>query len=148
MATVRRRIAAPPEAVFQTLADGWVYSNWVVGTSHMRAVDRTWPAPGAKLYHATGSWPVVLRDETQVESAIAPSELTLIAKGRPLGTARVVISLSAVDGDTEVTMTETPIAGPGHWLHNPVSEALLARRNVESLARLAVLVERPTEPQD
>jgi hypothetical protein len=30
----------------------------------------------------------------------------------------------------------------------PASEALLARRNVESLARLAALAERRTEPAD
>jgi len=45
-------------------------------------------------------------------------------------------------------MVETPIAGPGKWLHNPAAEALLIRRNQESLARLAALAERRTEPAD
>jgi hypothetical protein len=53
------------------------------------------------------------------------------------------------DGDgTLVTMHETPIAGPGKWLHNPASEALLDRRNVESLARLAAIAERRSEPEN
>ena len=42
------------------------------------------------------------------------------------------------DGDgCLVTMHETPIAGPGKWLHSAVTDALLVRRNDESLARLA-----------
>jgi len=47
-----------------------------------------------------------------------------------------------------VTMTETPISGPGKWLHNPVTDGLLGRRNTESLARLAAIAERRTEPSD
>lgn len=43
-------------------------------------------------------------------------------------------------------MSETPIAGPGKSLHNPATEALLTRRNIESLARLAALTERRTTP--
>lgn len=39
MASVSRVIAATPEQVFAVLAHGWSYSNWVTGTSHMRAVD-------------------------------------------------------------------------------------------------------------
>lgn len=146
MATVNRMISATPEAVFTVLADGWLYSNWVVGTSHMRAVDPDWPAVGAKLHHASGSWPLVTRDETVVESSQPPDELTLVAKGRPLGEARVTLTLRPAGAGTEVTMVETPIAGPGKWLHNPLTDAVLARRNVESLARLAAIAERRSVP--
>jgi hypothetical protein len=45
-------------------------------------------------------------------------------------------------------MTEVPVAGPGKWAHNPVGDAVLARRNVEALARLSVLAQRATEPSD
>ena len=146
MATVQQKISATPEAVFAVLADGWLYSNWVVGTSHMRAVEGQWPEVGAKLHHASGAWPLVARDETVVESSQPPNALTLVAKGRPLGEARVSITLRPDGAGTEVTMVETPIAGPGKWLHNPVTEALLVRRNVESLARLAAIAERRTSP--
>lgn len=54
MASVSRVIAATPEQVFAVLAHGWSYSNWVTGTSHMRAVDANWPQPGFKLHHAAG----------------------------------------------------------------------------------------------
>jgi hypothetical protein len=45
-------------------------------------------------------------------------------------------------------MHEAPVAGPGKWLHNALTEALLARRNSESLTRLTALVERHTQPSD
>jgi uncharacterized protein YndB with AHSA1/START domain len=146
MATTSTTIHAAPAAVFAVLSDGWLYSNWVVGTSHMRAVEAAWPAVGSRLHHASGVWPAVARDETVVEENDPNHRLVLTAKGRPLGEARVVIELADQGEATVVTMTETPIAGPGKWAHNPLTEALLARRNVEALARLAALVERRTEP--
>ena len=41
------------------IADGWTYSQWVVGNSRMRAVDPDWPAPGSTIHHTIGIWPVV-----------------------------------------------------------------------------------------
>jgi uncharacterized protein YndB with AHSA1/START domain len=146
MATVSTRIPAPPDRVFAVLADGWIYSGWVVGTSHMRAMDADWPDVGSKLFHASGVWPAVVNDETEVEAANPGSSLVLLAKARPFGLARVTIQLQP-DGDgTTVTMHEEPVAGPGKWLHNRATEALLTRRNTESLARLTALVLRPTQP--
>ena len=46
-----------------------------------------------------------------------------------------------------MTLVETPVKGPGARLHNPISEAVLRRRNVECLLRLAAMAERPTEPR-
>jgi uncharacterized protein YndB with AHSA1/START domain len=146
MSTVARFIAAPPEEVFDVLADGWTYTNWVVGTSHMRAVDPDWPQPGCKLHHAAGVWPLLIRDETAVETVEPGRSLALTARGRPLGNARVVLTLAAEGDGTRITMEETLIAGPGRWLHNPLLERLLTRRNVESLARLAAIVERRPQP--
>src|SRR6185437_5569282 len=98
MAAVTRRIEASPEAVYAVLADGWRYSNWVVGTSHMRAVESHWPATGARLHHCSGIWPVVTRDETVVEESVPNQRLVLLAKGGVLGSARVVLELEQ-DGD-------------------------------------------------
>jgi hypothetical protein len=146
MAEVSRLVAAGPEEVFAVLADGWTYSNWVTGTSHIRAVDRDWPAPGTRIHHAAGIWPVVTRDETVVEGVVPAYRLDLTARGRPLGEARVTILLRPYGPHTRVEMIETPSAGPGRWIHNPLAEALLARRNTETLARLAATVERRTQP--
>ena len=148
MAVTTVHVDASPEQVFAVLADGWTYSNWVVGTSHMRAVELTWPAVGSTLFHASGAWPVVMRDETKVLEVEPGRSLTLQARGRPFGEATVRVSLEADSTGTTVTMTETPTAGPGKWLHNPASEALLLRRNVESLARLAAVAERRERPRD
>ena len=37
--TVTRDTSATPEQVWAVIADGWTYSQWVVGNSRMRAVD-------------------------------------------------------------------------------------------------------------
>jgi len=146
MGTVSAHIAAPPEDVWAVLADGWRYTNWVVGTSHMRAVDARWPAEGAVLHHAVGAWPVLVRDDTTVERSQPPSLLVLRASGGLLGEARIELRLAPVGGETDLEMTETPITGMGRWLHNRLQDALLRRRNTEALARLAALCEQRTEP--
>ncbi len=148
MATNTVHIRASRHEVFAVLADGWAYSNWVAGTSHMRAVEPEWPDAGSRLFHAAGAWPFVTRDESRVEAVDPDHRLVLLARGRPFGEARVVLELEDQPGGCRVTMHESPVAGPGHWLHNPVTEALLTRRNTESLARLAALAERRTEPAD
>jgi uncharacterized protein YndB with AHSA1/START domain len=144
MATVTGHIEATPEDVFAVLANGWYYSGWVVGASHMRAVEADWPAVGSKLFHASGVWPVMVRDETQVEEMSPAKRLVLTARGRPMGEARVEIDLAPDGAGTLVTLSESPIRGPGRWIHNPVNEAVLVRRNVETIARLAAIAERRT----
>lgn len=148
MATVSTRIAAAPAAVFAVLAEGWFYSGWVVGTSHVRAVEAAWPEAGSTLFHASGLWPVVTRDVTTVDRVEPDRLLVMTASGRPFGKARVTITLTAVAGGTDVTMAEEPIAGLGKWLHNRAANAVLARRNTEALARLTALVQRHTRPAD
>ncbi len=87
------------------------------------------------------------RDETTVDEVDAPRLLVLTAKGRPFGEARVTLELAAAPGvGTDITMGEEPVAGPGKWAHNPLGDLVLARRNIESLARLAALVQRRTSP--
>jgi uncharacterized protein YndB with AHSA1/START domain len=148
MATVNAHIDASPHDVFQLLADGWTYPQWVVGTSHMRAVDASWPAIGAKLYHATGVWPAVVRDHTRVDDVIAGEKIVMTARGYPFGQAEIELTLSAEDGGTRVVMREEPTGRGAFLLRNPVVDAALGRRNVETLARLRVLAERRTEPAD
>jgi uncharacterized protein YndB with AHSA1/START domain len=144
MSTASLRIDASAERVFDVLSDGWTYSNWVVGTSHIRAVDDAWPAVGSKLYHATGPWPLVTRDETVVEDMTPNRSLHLTARGAPLGVATIVINLEP-DGDgCQVQLDEHPISPLARRLHNPVSDALLTRRNEETLLRLRATVERHT----
>jgi uncharacterized protein YndB with AHSA1/START domain len=146
MATVDCVIDVPPGEVFAVLSNGWYYSNWVVGTSHMRAVEAAWPAAGSKLFHASGAWPLVVRDESVVEHVEPDHRLVLTVRGWPLGEARVVLLLEPEGSATRITMSEEPIAGPGRLARNRLGEALLLRRNTESLARLTALTERRTTP--
>jgi hypothetical protein len=88
----------------------------------------------------------VARDETVVTDVVPDTLLALTARGRPFGEARVVLELAAAGAGTSVTIHETPVAGPGRWLHNPIAEVLLARRNAEALARLAAIAEQRTDP--
>jgi uncharacterized protein YndB with AHSA1/START domain len=146
MATVTTYIDVSPQEVFAVLADGWYYSGWVVGTSHMQAVEASWPNVGSRLFHASGVWPAVLTDETSVDEMVTNERLVMTARGRPLGEARISVSLSPEGRGTRVALAESPIRGPGQWLNNRVFEAVLHRRNVESLARLAAISERRTAP--
>ena len=118
MATVSERMKVEPDRVFEVLADGWQYTGWVVGASHVRAVEPSWPSVGARIHHSFGVWPLVLRDDTTVEVCDRPSRLVLLANGGPLGQA----------------------------LPKPVMDRLIIPRNRESLARLAALAEQPTTP--
>ena len=148
MSTTSIPIDATPADVFATLADGWTYSNWVVGTSHIRAVDAEWPAPGTRLYHAVGAWPLITRDLTEVRSVATDKQLVLLACGSRMGNAVVTIDLEPDGTGTRITMHERPESGPARWLHSPLNEAVLARRNHESLMRLRATVERRTTPSE
>ena len=80
MAVTVREIDAPPERVFDVLADGWLYASWVVGASRIRAVDDDWPARGSCLYHSVGVWPALISDSTEVVDVDRPQFLQLRAR--------------------------------------------------------------------
>jgi len=143
VAIVERTVSAPPDRVFAVLADGWTYSDWVVGTAHIRDVDPTWPAPGSKLHHKAGPWPLSLHDSSTVVSVEPNRELTLKAGLWPLGQACVRIILEPVGSNsTKVTLAEDFEAGPLLFLRNKINDLVLHRRNVESLRRLADIATR------
>lgn len=147
MALVRRTVKAPPAAVYAVLADGWTYSDWVVGTAHIRDVDPSWPAPGARLHHKAGPWPISLNDMSTVV-AVEPERLLELRAGLwPLGEATVRITLEPAGEATVVTMHEDFHAGPLHFIKNKINDLLLHRRNVETLRRLADIAERDTAPR-
>jgi uncharacterized protein YndB with AHSA1/START domain len=140
MATVSRHINASPDDVWAVLADGWLYTNWVVGTSRIRGVDAAWPATGTSLHHSFGIWPLVINDRTDVKDSVSGKRLVLRTRGWPVGEAEVTVELRPDQTGTEVVMTETPTAGPGAALtRNPAGDWLIAKRNTESLARLESL---------
>lgn len=137
-----RVMNATPEKVWSVLSDGWLYPLWVVGASRMRDVDDTWPDQGAQLHHSVGTWPALLDDTTEVLEVQPLSMIKLRARTWPAGSANVVIRLNAVGTDTEVTIEEDVANGPALFVPKPVRDAGLKWRNVETLRRLAYIVER------
>jgi uncharacterized protein YndB with AHSA1/START domain len=143
MAVVERVIEAPPEVVFAVLADGWTYSDWVVGTAHIRQVDPDWPSPGSKIHHTAGPWPLSLNDRTVVVESRPPSRLVMQPRLWPLGTLTVHIELTPVDAHaTRVTIAEDFESGPMRWLRTKVNDIALHGRNREALRRLDDLATR------
>ena len=140
--TVTREVAASRQRVWDVLADGWTYSQWVVGNSRMRAVDSNWPAPGSTIHHSIGVWPLLLSDQTVAEKSVPLEELVLHAQGGPFGGARVILRLSDTPDGCRVEMQEFPVSGPAKILPNRLSDAAAWPRNRESLKRLACIAER------
>lgn len=96
--TVTRDTTASRAQVWDVIADGWTYSQWVVGNSRMRAVSADWPSAGAVIHHSIGVWPLLLDDETVVEDCVPLERLVLLAKGRPVGKARITMRLFDIEG--------------------------------------------------
>jgi Polyketide cyclase / dehydrase and lipid transport len=151
MAEVSAVVPVSRQRVFDVLADGWVYGLWVVGASHIRQVDGTWPEVGSRIHHSSGPWPLQVEDVTVVRAAEPPRILELEAKLWPIGTARVRLQLDEYGPNvTQVRMTEHAERGPARWVPHALQAAVLVPRNRESLRRLADLAvnrqpaERPT----
>ncbi|WP_457188380.1 SRPBCC family protein [Nocardioides sp. P5_E3] len=145
MSTTTRSVSATPEQVWEVLADGWLYPLFVVGASRMRDVDESWPAVGSKLHHSVGTWPLLIDDTTEVVEVEEGKRVLLLARGWPAGQAHVDISLQP-DGDaTVVTIVEDATAGPGLLVPKPLRDVQLHWRNIETLRRLAFVVEGRTQ---
>lgn len=135
-------VAASIGQVWDVLADGWSYAGWVVGASHIRAVDDGWPKPGTRIHHSVGPWPLVIQDSTEIVRCEAPGLLELDARLWPVGAARITLALRArAELVTEVRMTEVVARGPSALLPRFAQDLLLIPRNRESLRRFAALAE-------
>jgi hypothetical protein len=146
--TVRRETPASRQRVWDVMADGWMYVQWVVGNSRMRAVDPAWPEPGSTISHSIGIWPAVINDETVSEECVPLERLVLLAKLRPLGTARITMRLFDIDEGCRIEMSEVPMGGPMGLVPKRVALAAAWPRNRECTWRLARLAERRESPVD
>ena len=142
MTRSQKAVEATPDAVWRVLADGWLYPLWVVGATRMREVDDSWPAPGSKIHHSLGVWPLTLDDNTEVLSSEEAHFLHLRARAWPSGEADVAIRIEPHGAGTMVTIEEDLIAGPGRFVPKPARSLALRLRNRETLQRLAWLAER------
>jgi hypothetical protein len=137
MTTVSMIMPVSAEQVFAVLADGWLYTSWVVGAAHIRDVDDGWPARGTRIHHSAGAWPLLVKDVSVVRAVERPWMLDLQARLWPLGEARVRLDLRETSpGSTEVTMTEYGTHGLGRLIPDALQAVVLVPRNRESLGRL------------
>ena len=140
MATTRD-VAASCERVWDVIADGWTYAQWVVGNSRTRAVDANWPDPGAAIRHSIGVWPLVINDQTEVISSNPPHELVLLARLGPLGAARITLRLHGSPEGCRIEMIEVPVEGVVSVIPDALALVAIHPRNRECLLRLAALAE-------
>ena len=142
MATNKRFMPVPPQAVWDVLADPGEYGYWVVGSKVIRDADADWPAAGSKFHHTIGVGPFKLSDHTVALESERPHRLVLRAKGRPVGIARVTMTMTPRNGGTVVHMVENPDGVYRPLALNPLLHVLTIARNSESLMRLEELAVR------
>jgi uncharacterized protein YndB with AHSA1/START domain len=142
MAVVNVLIRRPVDQVWDVLADGRAYADWVVGTREIREVDEGWPKVGTSIHYTVGWGPLSFRGRTTVRRAEPGRQLGLEAEGGPLGTARIVIDLIEWGDDTVVVLDEHPLRGVGYQLHSMLSDTLILVRGRPMVQNLARLVER------
>ncbi|WP_223252927.1 SRPBCC family protein [Arthrobacter sp. AFG7.2] len=139
MSTVSQLFNSPAADVWKVVADGWLYSGWVVGASRIRAVDDTWPSAGARLHHSVGAWPLVINDSTRVTAVEPGKSLELLARGWPMGEAKIIISLEDRGDQCLVTISEDAIRGPGRKVPKVMRDPMITVRNRETLKRLELM---------
>ena len=145
MAENHAYVDAPPDAVFDVLADAGSYAHWVVGSSEIRGVEGDWPEPGSKFHHTQGFFGVGLKDSTLSIAANRPRQLVIEVRFRPIMVGKVEFRLRPSGRGTHVTMVEYPIRGPLARIHNPLFDRAFWARNVETLRRLRKLAEQRAE---
>lgn len=139
--TITRTVDASPEAVWEVLADGWLYPSWVVGAARMRDVDENWPDVGSRLHHSVGNWPFMLDDRTEVLESVPRKVLRLKAHGWPAGAAEVTIEIEQDGAKSRIHIREDAVEGPGTLVPRPLRQAAIKPRNTEALRRLGFLAE-------
>ena len=142
-----REVRASRQQVWDAMADGWTYTQWVVGNSRTRAVDPHWPQPGSAIRHSVGVWPLVINDQTSVESCTPGQELVLRAGLGAMGAARITLRLSDIPDGCRIEMIEVPVEGPMGLIPDRLMLAAIYPRNRECLLRLAALAERLSPSQ-
>ncbi|MBN9129272.1 MAG: SRPBCC family protein [Paenarthrobacter ureafaciens] len=140
MSTVTRPFKAQAADVWKVIADGWLYPGWVVGASRIRAVDGHWPQVGAKLHHSVGVWPFLIDDSTSVTAVETGRSLELLARGWPMGEAKVLITVEeSGPEECRVSISEDAVRGPGKLVPKVLRDPVIDVRNNETLRRLELM---------
>ncbi|MFJ3817188.1 SRPBCC family protein [Streptomyces sp. NPDC090056] len=147
MSRNRRLILSPPSKVWELLANGHRYGEWVSGTQQVTAVAPHWPDVGARLRVRVGLGPLVLDDSCVVRICQPERRLELEAKADPFGAARIAMNLIPWGENTLFLLEWHPLRGPGTRMHGLPVDYLVSIRNgmmLTKLARIAVNEQRNT----
>lgn len=143
---VRHEIPAPPDVVFDVLAEPRTYPQWLMGAQEMRAVDADFPKEGSELHHSVGpTEDATVDDDSEVLASDPPHRLELLVKAGPLRGVVTFVVLPSQTG-TELRFRERP-AG---WMAGltPFLRPVIAGRNAESLRRLTDLIAEGVDRAD
>ena len=144
MARNERYIPVAPRTVFDVLADPRQYGYVVVGSKNIRDWDERWPSEGVAVPPHGRIRPAQREGPDRGGRARRSTKrLELIARGRPLGKARVTFELKGAGGGTRVTMVEDPLIPKAVHMMLPAFHAFTRLRNRETLRRLAELARKP-----
>ena len=133
-------VDAPPQAVWDVLADPPTYEEWVVGNAGIGDFDRSWPSPGTEFHHKIGLGPIAGKDKTVALESAKPERLVMNVRVLPFGHGVVSFELVEDGSGTLVRMEELPAGGPVKVVW-PLFGPLVKLRNAETLRRLKRLAE-------
>ena len=137
------RIDLPIQDVFDELLRPENFAEWVVGAKKVRGTSGNWPSEGASFHHTVGVGPLTINDTTTIDEMDPPQRLVLHARARPMGDARVELTLvSTTEGATHVIMVEDVVGGPAKLIPAVINQRLIQVRNRRSLRRLRDMVVR------
>jgi hypothetical protein len=134
VAVSERFLPAPPERVFEVISDPTTYPEWLVGAKRIRGLDPDFPREGASFDHTVGAGPLDVKDTTTVERKEGERVLQLIARARPLLSARVRFEVSEAPDGSRLRITEHPVGVFRFFA--PLFAPLIKKRNDLSLAQL------------
>ncbi len=110
MAVLNVLVDRGPADVWDVLADGSAYGEWVRGAQQTCDVDPRWPEVGSALRYTAGFGPLRYQDVTTVRLVEPGRHLELEAHAGRLGTARISIELLPW-GDDRPVVTLRPEGG-------------------------------------
>ena len=133
-------LPAPPEEVYEVLADPETYPEWLIGAQRIRAADPDFPAPGTRFEHSVGGpEPATVDDHTEAIAADPPHRLDLAVHAGPFhGVVDFEIQPGEL-GTSRICLREAA-TGPLAVL-TPLLRPLVYARNGRSLKRLAGYLE-------
>jgi uncharacterized protein YndB with AHSA1/START domain len=129
-------LPAPPEEVFEVLADPETYPEWLIGAQRIRQVDPDFPRPGSGFEHSVGASPeVAVDDRTKALEADPPHHLELDVHAGPFHGVVDFEIHSGPAGTSRICFREAA-TGPAAVL-TPLLRPIVYARNGRSLVKLA-----------